>query len=239
MIKERRVIAIIPARAGSKGIKAKNLMKVGKHSLLERSILLAKNCADCIEKIIVTTDSSEMHEIALRYGVAAPTMRPTELAGDSARSIDVLIHIINQCHFENDYILMLQPTSPLRTAFDLHAVVDLFRQNQGTCDAVASVSELASTHPDKVQVIKHGYLTTYIPGAVAERPRQEMPTAYTLNGAFYLTYASTILNERTLLPKRTLPYVMPKERSINLDHAWDMILLEALLAKGLVKAEEY
>lgn len=239
MIKGQRVIAIIPARAGSKGIKGKNLIKIGKYSLLERSILLAKNCAEFIEEIIVTTDSPQMHEIALKYGVAAPTIRPSELASDFTRSIDVLIHIIKQCHLENDYILMLQPTSPLRTTTDLRAVVDLFQNNQGTCDAVASVTPLRSTHPDKIQFVAKGYLTTYIPGVVAERPRQELPLVYSLNGAFYLTHAQTILTKRTLLPQRTLPFVMPKEHSINLDHAWDMVLLEVLLSKGLVVLEEY
>ncbi len=239
MIGDKRVVAVIPARAGSKGIPGKNLIKVGGYSLLERSILLAQKCMDCVEKVIVTTDSPEMHEIALRYGAGAPTLRPPELAGDAARSIDVLIHVIRQCHLENDYILMLQPTSPLRTKADLAAVVGFLKDHQGTCDAVASVAELTSTHPEKVQRIAEGYLTTYIPGVIAERPRQEMQEAYILNGAFYLTQARTILSERTLLPKRTLPYVMPKERSINLDHAWDMVLFEALIAKGLVCVEEY
>lgn len=239
MIADKDIVAVIPARGGSKGIKGKNLTVIGRYSLLERSILLAKNCGSSVEKIIVTTDSHQMHEIALRYGVAAPTLRPAELSGDFARTIDVLVHIIKQCHLQDDYILMLQPSSPLRTCFDLTAVVDLFKRNLGSCDAVVSVSELTGTHPDKVQVIANGYLIGYITGTVAERPRQEMPLVYALNGAFYLTHASTILNKRTLLPERTLPYIMPKERSINLDCGWDLILIEVLLAKGLVKLEEY
>lgn len=239
MIGNKKVTAIIPARGGSKGIKGKNLKKIGKHSLLERSILLAQSCPEDVQRVIVTTDSPEMHEIAGHYGAAAPCLRPAHLAGDFARSIDVLIYLIEQCHLENDYILMLQPTSPLRTKEDLKAVVGLLRDQQGQADAVASVSELTSTHPDKVQIIDQGCLRTYIPGVVAERPRQEMKTAFTLNGAFYLTHAATILGQRTLLPKRTLPYIMPKERSINLDHAWDMVLLEALLEKGMVAIEEY
>lgn len=239
MIKQKKVVAIIPARGGSKGIPGKNLKKVGRYSLLERAILLAKQCPDRVDEVIVTTDSQEMHDIALRYGVAAPTIRPSALAGDFVRSSDVLIHIINQCHLENDYILMLQPTSPLRTASDLRAVVDLLDKNLSTCDAVASVTELASTHPDKVQQIIHGYLAPFIPGVIVERPRQELRQAYRLNGAFYFMHASTILNEKTILPKRTIPFVMPQECSVNLDTMLDWYLLEALIEKKIITLEEY
>jgi CMP-N-acetylneuraminic acid synthetase len=134
---------------------------------------------------------------------------------------------------------MLQPTSPLRNTSDLLAVVELLQKNLDRCEAVASVTELTSTHPDKVQKIVDGYLKSYIPGVTSERPRQELPLVYRLNGAFYLTHATTILKEKTLLPKRTLPYIMPMERSINLDTMMDIYILEALLEKGVVELEEY
>ena len=239
MIDNQKIAAVIPARGGSKGIKGKNLRKVGQHSLLERAILLAQRCSDCVEKVVVTTDDPQMYEISLKYNAAAPELRPAHLSGDFARTIDVLTYLIELCGLEDDYIMMLQPTSPLRNTSDLRAVIELMKANLDGCDAVVSVAELNSTHPDKVQTIKNGYLTPYIPGATSERPRQELPQAYQLNGAFYLTHATTILKEKTLLPKRTLPYLMPLERSINLDHPWDLVLLDALLEKKMVKVEEY
>lgn len=239
MIANRRVVAVIPSRGGSKGINRKNLTVIGGLSLLERTILLAQRCTDCVEKVVVTTDDPEMHEVSTRYGAAAPELRPAELAGDSARSIDVLRYVIELCGLRNDYIMMLQPTSPLRTSSDLRAVVRLLQANPDRCEAAVSVAELDSTHPDKVQVIADGYLTSYIPGKSSERPRQELPLVYKLNGAFYLTDAGTIVKKQTLLPERTLPYVMPPARSVNLDHPWDLVLLQALLAQGAVELEEY
>ncbi|HHT9138676.1 MAG TPA: acylneuraminate cytidylyltransferase family protein [Candidatus Wunengus sp. YC60] len=239
MIGDHNVTAIIPARGGSKGIKGKNLRKVGRYSLLERAILLAQRSPDCVENVIATTDDPKMYEISLRYNAAAPELRPAHLSHDLTRSIDVLKYVIKLCGLEKDYILMLQPTSPLRNTTDLRAVIELFKSNMNRCDAVASVAELTSTHPEKSQRIINDYLTPFVPGATSERPRQELLQAYRLNGAFYLTHAATILRENTLLPKRTLPYIMPLERSINLDHPWDMVLLEALLEKGRVEIEEY
>jgi len=239
MIDNKKIVSIIPARGGSKGIKGKNLRKIGRHTLLERAILIARKCSDCVDRVIVTTDDLEMYEISRKYNSAAPELRPAHLSHDFARSIDALEYIIELCNLENDYILMLQPTSPLRNTSDLRAVVELFRLNMDRCDAVASVTELTSTHPDKVQKIANEYLAPYIPGTISERPRQELTQAYRLNGAFYLTHASTIMNEKTLLPEHTLPYIMPLERSINLDHPWDLVLLESLLDKGLVTIEKY
>jgi CMP-N,N'-diacetyllegionaminic acid synthase len=239
MICDKKVVAIIPARSGSKGIKGKNLKNVGHHSLLERAIFLAQSCPDCVENVIVTTDNPEMYAISLRNNASAPELRPVHLSHDHARSIDVLKYVIKLCGLEKDYILMLQPTSPLRNTTDLRGVIDLITANMDRCDAVASVTELTSTHPDKVQKIVNGFLAPFISGAVSERPRQELLQAYRLNGAFYLTHATTIIRENTLLPKRTLPYIMPQERSINVDYPWDLVLLEALLAKGIVEIEEY
>ena len=211
MIGNKKVVAIIPARGGSIGIKGKNLRKVGRHSLLERAIFLAHSCPDCVENFIVTTDDPEMYVISLRHNAAAPEPRPVHLSHDHARSIEVLKYVIELCGLEKDYILMLQPTSPLRNTTDLKAVIKLFKTNMDRCDAVASVTELTSTHPDKVQKIEDNYLAPFISGAVSERPRQELLQAYRLNGAFYLTHATIILKENTLLPKRTLPYIMPQE----------------------------
>ena len=201
--------------------------------------MIAKACVDCIDRVIVTTDDPRMHKIALKYDVAMRGLRPRYLSGDRARSIDVLTHVIKRCDLGNTYIMMLQPSSPLRTVSDLRAVIGILRENPNRCEAVASVTKLTSTHPNKVQKIKGGYLTSFISGAISERPRQELPAVYRLNGAFYLTHAATILKKKTLLPKKTIPYIMPEERSINLDRPWDVLMLNLLLDKKIVNIEEY
>jgi CMP-N-acetylneuraminic acid synthetase len=229
MIRGKTLTAVIPARAGSKGIKGKNHYKIDGDTLVERSIKLARGCSR-IDSVYVTTDDPSIYEIAENHNAAPPSLRPKELASDTARTIDAVKHLLGDINVVDGYILLLQVTTPLRTAEDLENLIDLFEQN-AKAEAITSVVNHTAPHPDKLLVKKGDFLDSYS-GKNPSVPRQSLPVVYALNGAFYLTSVQTIMNEETFLPGNTIPYEMPPERSINLDEPLDLLLLEAVLAKN-------
>lgn len=237
MIRGQPVTAVIPVRGGSKGIPGKNLYRFGRDTLLERSIKLAQRCK-YVDRVLVTTDHTEMYEIAKAYGAAAPALRPAELATDNAKTVDVVLHLIDTAPISEGYVLLLQVTSPLRTLEDLNALCSSFDEAGSETEAIVSLVRHDSPHPDKIQKIDQGFVASYL-GKESMVARQLLPEVYSLNGAFYLTHRDTLIERRTFMPERTLPYIMPEQRSLNLDGPLDLFLLEALLEKGRVQPEEY
>jgi CMP-N,N'-diacetyllegionaminic acid synthase len=237
MLNGRKVCAIVPVRGGSKGIPRKNLYRLGRDTLLERTIKLGKS-SRYIDQVVVSTDDPEMFEIAKRYSVNAPSLRPLHLATDTARTVDVVLHEIREMGISNAYILLLQVTSPLRTLADLNALFALFELSLDKADAIVSLTEHDDPHPNKIQKIEGGYVTSYL-GVDSMIARQSLPKVYRFNGAFFLTHTDILIQHGTFMPKRTIPFLMPRERSINLDSMMDLFLLEALLEKKVVKLEEY
>lgn len=236
MIRSKPVTAIIPARGGSKGIPGKNMRRIGTDTLLERTIKFASR-AEEVDRILVTTDDQEMYDVAQRYGVAAPSLRPANLASDSATTFDAVAHLIEQADIGPGYILLLQVTTPLRTLDDLTGLAGLF-ENDGACESAVSICHHEGAHPEKLQRIEDGRLVSYM-GVEAGRARQSMPDLYELNGAFYLIDRDTLLRDRTFLPSGTLPFVMPAERSANLDTMTDWLILDAMLASKHWQFETY
>jgi CMP-N-acetylneuraminic acid synthetase len=236
MIRGQQLTAIIPVRGGSRGIPSKNLMKLGRDSLLVRTIKMAKACG-YIDRIVVSTDHAEMYAIAKQYGVTARTLRPPELATDTAKTVDVVNHVIGDELIAEGYIILLQVTSPLRTLADANVFCKGFDEDT-TSEASVSLVEFDSPHPDKIQKVENGRVVSYL-GKESMVARQQLPKVYALNGAFYLTHRDVLLTQKTFMPKATLPFVMPRERSLNLDGKHDVLLLEALVAKGVVEIEEY
>ena len=236
MLRGRPVTAVIPVRAGSKGIPGKNLHRLGGDTLLERAIKLAQRCRR-VDRVLVSTDSPEMQAIAARYGAAAPELRPAALASDGAKTVDVVEHLVASAGIPAGYILLLQATSPLRTLADLEALCAAF-EAAGDAEAMVSVTPYAGPHPEKLQRIENGRIVSYL-GTDSGRPRQELPDLYALNGAFYLIDRDLLLRGRSFLPEGTLPFVMPPERSVNLDTPLDLQIAEALLDRGVWTIERY
>lgn len=236
MIRGKTLTAIIPVRGGSKRMAGKNMRKIGRDSLLERAIKLART-ASGIDRILVSTDDPKMQDVAQAYGAAAPGLRPAELAGDDASTVDVVAHLIEEAGIDDGALLLLQTISPLRTTADLAAVLDLFEETR-TADAVVSLCRQEGAHPEKAQKIDGQYVASYM-GTESQRPEQTLPHAFVLNGAFYLVDRGVFLSTRSFLPTRTVAYLMPPERSINLDTETDWQILDAMLAKNYWTIEEY
>ncbi len=236
MIRGKPLLAVIPVRAGSKGIPGKNLKRLGKDTLLERAIKIAQRCHR-VDRIQVSTDDVQMYELAQTYKAAAPGLRPLHLASDSARTADVVVDLASQIGFDRGYILLLQATSPLRTLDDLSAFLDLFETHTDD-EAAVSVCALRGAHPEKLLTVSGGKVSAYGKSG-SDRPRQEMAELFEPNGAFYIIDIETLRQSQTFLPPKTLAYAMPEARSANLDTLTDWQVLEAMIAQGHWSVEEY
>ena len=139
---------------------------------------------------------------------------------------------------DSGWILLLQVTSPLRTLNDLNNFCRSFDNDIHRSDAAVSLVKFDSPHPDKIQKIENGLVKSYL-GKESMVARQSLPNVYALNGAFYIAHHDILFTNRTFMPLRTMPFIMPEERSVNLDTMADVYMLEAMLARGLYKIEEY
>lgn len=228
-MKGRPLIVIIPVRGGSKGIPGKNMLRFGRYTLLERAIRLGLH-SPWVDRVIVSTDDPEMYRLAEHYDVAAPTLRPAFLAADDATTADVVAFLIEQMEIPPSYLLLLQATSPLRTLADLDCLCNVF--SAAEADAIVSLCRIDDPHPEKIQTIVNGRVRPYMGGENLQRPRQLLQPSYALNGAFYLIGRDIFLEQKSFLPPGTLPYVMPPERSHNLDSKTDLQIFTAMLKTG-------
>ena len=231
MIRGERLTAIIPARGGSKAIPRKNMLRIGGETIVERAIRLARK-SGWVDRVLVTTDDPEIYDIAKQHDATPPSLRPAHLATDLATSIDAVNHLIIDADIDEGYVLLLQPTSPLRTAEDLDALCRSFEANP-EAQAIVSVVRHDSPHPNKIVTINGGYVRSYL-GTNPSVPRQSLPIVHAINGAFYIVARRTLVEQQTFLPERTLAFEMPVERSVNLDTPIDLLLMQALLKKSEV-----
>ncbi|MFA4849319.1 MAG: acylneuraminate cytidylyltransferase family protein [Methanoregula sp.] len=227
-----RILGLIPARGGSKGIPNKNIRDLAGKPLIAWTIEAALNSRVC-ERLIVSTDDPEIAAVARDLGAEAPFIRPATLSNDTATSLSVVEHAIdwlNDTAAETfSHVLLLQPTSPLRTADDIQSAVRIAKK---TDTAVVSVCE-PHQHPYLCKTLREdGTLADFIPEAAHCARRQDFPPAFSLNGAIYIIAVDCLRKERTFTPEKTIPYIMPPERSLDIDTHWDLFLAEqAILAK--------
>lgn len=221
------VLALIPARGGSKGIPRKNIKPLAGKPLIGWTIDAAKQ-ASCIDRIVVSTEDEEIACVARELGADVPFMRPAELASDDAEGIAPVLHAIEKLP-EFDWVLLLQPTSPLRTHADIEAIWQLC-MNRCAPSAV-SVTEVGK-HPYWMYTKDDlGQLHPLIAARPEIGRRQDLPAAYTLNGALYLANKEWLLQQGCFIGPDTLGYVMPLERSVDLDTPQEWRWLEYLIER--------
>lgn len=225
-----KVLGVIAARGGSKGVPLKNVKHLNGRPLIEYTINAALK-AD-LSRLIVSSDNEIIIDIATTLGVTAPFVRPFELSTDTARSIDVAYHALITCEelYSEvfDAVLFLQPTTPLRTAEDINNSIQLLRVNSDA-DSVIGVVDVQGHHPARMKFVRNGVLID--PPFCEEyenQNRQELEPMYIRNGAIYLTRRSTIIN-RSFKGNCSLAYMMPISRSINIDNLDDFNFAEYLI----------
>ncbi|MFH0798579.1 MAG: acylneuraminate cytidylyltransferase family protein [Pseudomonadota bacterium] len=220
-----KIIALITARGGSKSIPRKNVKMLAGKPLIGWTVEAALQC-ERISRIIVSTDDQEIADVAKSFGADVPFMRPPSLAQDDSSHISVVLHALefmrDQINVSSDYILLLQPTSPCRTAADIDNCICIAEEQ--SADAVVSVCEV-DKHPFLTKRLRaDGTLEDFVASDIQYLRRQSLPTAYATNGALYLNRCRSLVDEKTFFPKRTFPYIMPPERSIDIDTEWDLYL---------------
>lgn len=223
------IASIIPARGGSKGIPRKNIKLLNGKPIISYSIEASISC-NLIDGTFVSTEDSEIYEVSKSYG-AEVIKRPHELAEDTSSSIDVILHALD--YLENngrlpDAFVLLQPTSPLRTSEDIKNAVELF--DVSDCDSLVSVCKL--NHQALLNFsLENDYLVQNTDENFFKSRRQDMPTYYNLNGAIYITTVEFIRENKSFYGKKTVPYIMPQERSVDLDTPFDFKFIEFLLGE--------
>lgn len=229
MYNNKSFLAIIPARGGSKGIKDKNIINLKGKPLIAYTIEAAIE-SQVFDEIMVSTDSLKIAEISKSFGAKIPFLRPKELASDNAKTVDVIIHALNYYinqNIEFDYFMLLQPTSPLRNSKDIQNAVNLlFEKNANSIVSVCETEHSplwSNTLPDDLS------LANFIKQEVKNIPRQELPKYYRINGAIYISNVDFFISEKDFYGEKSYAYVMPPERSIDIDNLVDLKLVEILL----------
>lgn len=235
----RKVLAVIPARGGSKGVPRKNLRPICGRPLISYTIEHARTAQHLFHRIIVSTDDEEIASVARQCGAEVPFLRPANLARDESPVIPMLQHAVNfveqQDGITMDWICLLQPTEPFRTSTDLEQCLEL--GVAGGCDSVISVVRVFATHPILMKRIEGDRL---LPFCLEEREgtrRQEYdPPAYMRNGSIYLTRRDVLMRQNSIWGQTIRPYVMPLERSVSIDTELDLKLAEIMMAEHLALA---
>lgn len=222
-----KFLGLITARGGSKGIPGKNVKPLAGKPLIAWTIEAAA-ASGRLERVIVSTDDDEIADVARQCGLAVPFKRPAELARDDSSHFSVVEHAIKwmaeNADCRPEYLVLLQPTSPFRTAADIDAAIELAEKKNA--DAVVGVCE-AAAHPMLVKKMDDsGAMADFVPADIAYKRRQSLPPAYQINGAIYVNRVVALLRDRDFCPPGAIGYVMSAEHSMEIDDMWDFHMAE-------------
>ena len=236
MDRTQKVLAVIPARGGSKGVPRKNIRSVCGRPLITYTIEHARAAQHLFYRIIVSTDDEEIATVGREHGAEVPFLRPANLARDESPMIPMLQHAVDfiekQDGVRMDWICLLQPTEPFRTVSDIEQCLRL--GFAGGCDSVITVVRVFATHPILMKRIEDDVL---LPFCVEEREgtrRQDyQPAAYMRNGSIYLTRRDVLMEQGSIWGQTIRPYVMPLERSVSIDTELDLKLAELMMSEQI------
>jgi CMP-N,N'-diacetyllegionaminic acid synthase len=237
------VLALITARGGSVTLPRKNILPFCGKPLIAHSIEAARQARaaiDTIDRIVVSTDDKEIADIGARYGAEVPFMRPAELSRSDTPSLPVAQHAVEFLERERgkyyDWVLLLQPTSPLRTAGDILDALALAQQPDTT--AVIGVTSANNSHPMKLRLIEDGVLKYYLEDSKGQTRRQDFSyDVYRTNGAIYLTRRDALMEQESFYGARPLALVMPPERSIDIDTQLDFEMAAFLFERNGIRPQ--
>lgn len=226
------ILALISARGGSKGVPRKNIRLVAGKPLIAWTIDAATK-SNKLDRIVVTTDNEEIADISQQYGAETPFMRPPSLAQDKSSSIDAVIHALHWLQANQNYcpdlVILLQPTSPLRTTADINAAIHLLQKKNAS-----SVIGVCKTphHPYWAKKVDAtGKLSDFQSKDRTYAQRQELPPAYMVNGAIYLSQSQQFATHKTFHITPSYAYCMPQDRSLDIDTEWDLQVADFALRR--------
>lgn len=242
MYQDKTFLAIIPARSGSKGLPNKNIKELCGKPLIAWSIEAGLE-SKYIDEVVVSTDSQEYANIAKKYGAKTPFLRPQELSLDASTTFESIKHTIdfyqNNLKKRFDYIVLLEPTSPLRESQDIDQAIEMLFSNQNA-DAIVGICKTESQNP--VFLVKLLSQTQTIEGYVNKDfspiRRQDISELYFFEGTIYISKTSTLLQYKNFYHHKTMGYVVPKWKSLEVDDDDDFTMVEAMINKYIIKNKE-
>lgn len=225
------VLAVIPARGGSKGIPRKNIAPLGGMPLIAWTIAAARN-ATSISRVIVSTDDDEIAQVSTAHGAEVPFVRPPKISGDTAPALPVIQHAVDwlasNAQWQADAVAYLQPTSPFRTAADIDAAVAIMHERDA--DTVVSVVEVPhNMSPTSLMEQREGWLAFAAPPEQRQFRRQTKEKLFARNGPAILLNRRSVIGRNELYGERIAAYVMPRLSSLDIDEPEDLAIAEALL----------
>ena len=225
MISNKKILAVIPARGGSKGIPKKNIKEIAGRPLIAWTIEAAKQ-SKYIDKIILSSEDEEIISVAKKLGCEVPFIRPPKLSKDEVPGIAPLLHAVEMLP-DYDYVVLLQPTSPLRTNKDIDGCIEFCIPNRSKSCVSITVSDknpywmyYADDRKKLKPFVSDGTQISY---------RQELPTIYTLNGAIYILECKWLTTNKILIAEDTIGYEMDQESSIDIDYPFQFHIADLLL----------
>ncbi|KAB1441295.1 cytidylyltransferase domain-containing protein [Pseudodesulfovibrio senegalensis] len=229
-----KVLGLITARGGSKGVPGKNWKMIAGRPLIAWTVAAARACS-CLDRIVVSTDHEEIAEAARNAGAEVPFMRPEELSRDDSPHIDCVLHALDWLEREQGYVpdcvCLLQPTSPLRLPEDIDGAVAMAERLMREKGAAAVISVTDCPHHPYLarKQDESGRLLPFMEHDIAYQRRQDLPPALATNGAVYVNSVRSLREDKTFYPAECYGYHMPQERSLEIDTPWEFSLVEAVL----------
>ena len=232
--KAPKVLAVILARGGSKAIKKKNMADLNGHPLIAYTICEAR-LSKFITDIVVSSDDNSIIKTAENYGALAPFRRPKELSGDKAKAVECDLHatkIMEEMKgYKYDFVVELLCTNPFKTAFDIDSALEL--QFETNSDSVIGVMRLEDHHPTRIKKLEDGYIRNFCLPEIPESNRQDLrPDAYIRNGSIYSMRRDMLEKKIRYGTEKSLAYVMPRERTVNIDEPMDLEIARILMVKN-------
>lgn len=239
MYKGKKILAIIPARGGSKGLPGKNIREMCGKPLIAWSIEHAQE-SKYVDNIFISTDSQEIADVAEKYGAPCSELRPAEFARDTTPSSAFIIYTLKKMEKEGkhyDYFILLEPTSPLRDVEDVDKSLEMLIDSPES-ESCVGVAMSGTIHPAfMILVGKDGYLKPYEVGKHDLR-RQDLPNVYFFEGSVYVSKVESYLQRKTFYHEKTLPYIVPEWKSHEVDNLVDFNIIETIMKMkmdGLLK----
>jgi CMP-N,N'-diacetyllegionaminic acid synthase len=233
VIDGKRVLAVIPARGGSKGLPRKNLRLINGKPLIAWTISQALASRN-VEMVVVSTDDEEISEIARSCGAHVPCLRPAELARDDSPTIDAVLHMIDYLDESFDACCVLEPTSPLRRTYDIDKSIDILNSEWDTTDALVTIGEVHLESPFICKKISaEGYLQP-IKEIGKFYQRQQLPKSYFPYGVFYGVKVQTLLLERSFYPLRTRFLLLERWQNFEIDDELDLLIVETIMKRYML-----
>jgi len=233
MYKDKKILAIVPSRGNSKGLPGKNIKPLIGKPLISWTIEQGLN-SKYIDKLIVSTDNDKIAKVSKEYGAEVPFIRPDFLANDNASSIDVIFHCISYLENKNeffDFIVFLEPTSPLRDTEDIDKSIELL-ENTENAESIVGISRVESAHPDFLVSLNDDFLVPYKKEIVVKR-RQDVSKLYFFEGSIYISIVQSLKDRKVFYHDKCLGYVVPKWKAFEIDDICDFYIIEALMQKKI------